>query len=246
LDPAELHAKIMKQELLICTLVAGLFGVATADPAADLSSAAKKLAAAKSYTWTSSSAFGDREARVTSGKTGNGGHTLITYPMRGSSIEVLIRDGKAAFKGEDGWQLASAEAEGDENRRLRFLAGMASRYEAPTKRVAELLEGIGDLAVEEGTYSGKLSEDAAKALMTFRGRGRGGEQREPPPITGAGGSVMLIVKDGLVTKYELTLKGKMTFNEQVRDISRTTTVEFTKVGFTCFDISEEAAGLLAK
>jgi hypothetical protein len=239
---------MMKQELLICTLVAGLFGVATADPAADLSSAAKKLAAAKSYTWTSSSAFGDREARVTSGKTGSGGHTLITYPMRDSSIDVLIRNGKAAFEGEDGWQLASAEAEGDENRRLRFLAGMASRYEAPTKRVAELLEGIGDLAVEEGTYRGKLTEDAAKALMTFRGRGRGrgGEQREPPPITGAGGSVMLIVKDGLVTKYELTLKGKMTFNEQERDISRTTTVEFTKVGFTSFDISEEAAGLLAK
>ena len=86
-----MHANVMKRELLICILVGGLIGVATADSASDLSRAAEKLAAAKSYTWTSSSAFGDREARVTSGQTGSGGHTLITFPMRDSSIDVLIR-----------------------------------------------------------------------------------------------------------------------------------------------------------
>ena len=55
----------------------------------------------------------------------------------------------------------------------------------------------------------------------------------------------LTVADGVVTKYELTLNGKMTFNDQERDIGRTTKVEFSKVGSTSFDIAEEAAGLLA-
>jgi hypothetical protein len=246
LDPVELSVHIMKQQVIISIMVAGLFGVATADPAADLAGAAKKLASAKNYSWSSSSAFGDRDARVTSGKTGSGGYTLMTFPMRENSIDVLMRNGAAAFKGEDGWQIASADAEGDENRRLRFLAGMASRYEAPTKRVSELVEGLGDLAMEEGVYSGTLNEDAAKELMAFRGRGRRGDQQEPPPITGAAGSVKIYVSDGVVTKYELTLKGNMTFNDQERDISRTTTVEFSKVGSTSFEIAEEAAGLLGK
>ena len=40
----------------------------------------------------------------------SGGHTLINYPIRDSSIEVLIRNGKAAIKTDDGWQVADAEA----------------------------------------------------------------------------------------------------------------------------------------
>jgi len=238
----------MKKQLLICTLFAGFIGAAQAEPAQDLAAAAKKLTAAKNYTWSSSSAWGEREARTTSGKTGSGGHTHLTIPMRDNSVEVLIRGGKVAFKSDDGWQIASADAEGDENRRFRFLARMAANYEAPTKRLAELIEKAGDLKVEEGTYSATLSEEAAKEMMRFRGRrrGRDGQDRQPPPINGAAGSVKFLVKDGTLTKYELSLSGKMTFNDQERDISRTTTVEFSKVDSTSFDISEEAAGLLAE
>lgn len=233
----------MKHELLICTFIASALGTALGDPAEDLAQAAEKLSAAKNYTWTSARAFGDREARTTTGMTGSGGHTQLTIPMRENSIDVLIRNGKAASKTDAGWKLASSEAEGDENRRYRYLAYIASNYEAPTKRVTELIAGLTDLKVEEGTYSGKLTEEVAKKLMTFRGR-RGGD-REAPPIAGAGGSVKFVVKDGVVAKYELSLTGKMTFEEQERDIGRTTTVEFSKLNSTSFDISEEAAGLLA-
>lgn len=238
----------MKQGLLICTLFAGLITPSIADPAKDLASAAEKLAKAKNYTWSSSSAYGEREVRTTTGQIGSGGHTLINFPGRDdTTTTVLIRNGKAAVKTDEGWQVADPQAEGDENRRQRFLARIASRYEAPTKRVGELVKGISDLKVEDGTYSGTLSEAAAKELMTFRRRGRdqNGEERQPPAIAGAAGSVKLMIKDGVVSKYELKLSGKMTFNDQERDISRTSTVEFTKIGETSFDISEEAAGLLA-
>jgi hypothetical protein len=236
----------MKKELIIGTLITGLLGAAHAEPAKDLADAAMKLSAAKNYTWTSARAFGDREPRSTTGKTGSGGHAQLTIPGRDSSIDVLIRNGKAAFKTDEGWQLASSEAEGDENRRFRYLAYMASNYEAPTQRVTELISGITDLKVAEGgTYSGVLTEDGAKKLMSFRRRGRGGDDREPPAIAGAGGSVKFVVTNGVLTKYELTLSGKMTFNEQERDIGRESTVEFSKIGGTSFDIAEEAAGLLA-
>jgi len=233
----------MKKELLICTVFTALLGVAQADPAEDLANAGKKLAAAKNYTWASSSKWGDREARVTTGKTGSGGHTHLTIPMGDNSLEVLVRNGHVAFKGEAGWQLASAEAEGEENRRLRFLGRMAANYESPAKRVEEVIAGIQELKAEEGAYRGRLSEETAKNLMSWRGRGGGGEA---PAIAGAAGSVVLHVADGMVTKYELTLSGKMTFNDQERDISRTTTIEFSEVGSTSFDIPEEAAGLLAQ
>ena len=54
-----------------------------------------------------------------------------------------------------------------------------------------------------------------------------------------------VVTNGVLTKYELTLNGKMTFNEQERDIGRKSTVEFSEIGGTSFDIAVEAAGLLA-
>ncbi len=237
----------MKKELLVFTILAGLAGASQAEPTEDLANAAKKLSSAKNYTWSSSRAFGDREPRTTTGQMGSGGHTLLKIPMRDSSIEVLIRNEKAAIKTDAGWQLASSEAKGDENRRLRFLARMATGYEAPTKRVAELIAGIADLKVEEGAYHGTLTEDAAKKLLTFRrrGRGQGGEQREPPAINGASGSVKIFIKDGVLTKYELNVRGKVTFNDQERDMNRTTTVEFSKVDSTSFEIAEEAAGLLA-
>lgn len=238
----------MKTQLLTCSLVAGLLGSAVADPAADLKAAVAKLASAKNFTWSSSSAWGDREARTTTAKRGSGGHTLLAFPGRdNTTIDVLLRNGKAAVKTDDGWKLADPDAEGDENRRLRWMGRMASRYENPMMRINEIVAGLGALKAQDGTYSAALTEEAAKGMMSFRrgGRGQGGEQPEPPAVQGAAGSVTLTVKDGVLTGYQLTLSGKMTFNDQERDIGRKYNVQFTNVGSTNFDISEEAAGLLA-
>ncbi|NIP97741.1 MAG: hypothetical protein GWO24_31625 [Akkermansiaceae bacterium] len=232
----------MKKPLLICTILGGLLSTTQAEPKDELANAARKLASAKNYTWTSSMAWGDREPRTTTARKGSGGHTHLTIPMRDNSVEVLVRHGKAAVKTEDAWQLADPEAEGDENRRLRWMGRMASRYEAPTDRITEIINGIAEIKMEEGTYSARLTEDAAKSLMTFR-RGRDGG--EAPAIEGAAGSAKFLIKDGVLAKYELQLSGKMTWNDQERDMNRTTTVEFSKVGSTSFDIPEEAAGLLA-
>lgn len=231
----------MKEKVIICTLSFGLASFVVADPAEELAEAAKKLASAKSYTWSSATVFGDREPRVTSGMTGAGGHTKLAIPMRDDSIEVVMRGESAVFKTDEGWRLASADAEGDENRRLRFLGRMLSNYEAPTARVSELVEAAEGLKAEEGAYVATLREETAKDMMSWRRRGGG----DGPAISGASGSVKFSVKDGMVTKCELTLNGKVTFNDRERDISRTTTMVFREIGSTSFDIAEEAAGLLA-
>ncbi|MCH1928225.1 hypothetical protein L6232_25865, partial [Shewanella sp. C31] len=62
----------------------------------------------------------------------------------------------------------------------------------------------------------------------------------------AGGTVTFTITDGVLTGYETTLTGKMTFNGEERDVNRTTKVSFTGVGSTTFDIPEAAAGLLAE
>src|SRR5439155_13884138 len=86
-------------------------------------------------------------------------------------------------------------------------------------------------------YSGDLTEDGAKSLLTFGGRGGGGNA---PEISGAKGAVKFWVKDGVLSKYEFKVQGKVSFNGNDRDIDRTTTVEIKDVGTTKVNVPEEA------
>ena len=60
-------------------------------------------------------------------------------------------------------------------------------------------------------------------------------------ISGAKGSVKLWAKDGLLTKLEIKLQGKMSFNGNDTDVDRTTTVEIKDVGTTKVTVPEEAS-----
>jgi hypothetical protein len=44
----------------------------------------------------------------------------------------------------------------------------------------------------------------------------------------------------LVSKYELKVKGTVTFNGNDRDVDRTTTVEIKNIGSTKVEVPEEA------
>ena len=74
-----------------------------------------------------------------------------------------------------------------------------------------------------------------RSQLRFGPRGGGG-----PEITNAKGSVKLWVKEGLISKYEIKVSGKMNFNGEDRDLDRTTTVEVKDVGTTKITIPEEA------
>ena len=78
--------------------------------------------------------------------------------------------------------------------------------------------------------------EGAKSQLMFRGRGGG----NGPEISGAKGSVKVWVKDGLIAKYEIMVKGTVSFNGNDRDIDRTTTVEIKDIGSTKVEVPEEA------
>jgi len=106
-----------------------------------------------------------------------------------------------------------------------------------------LLCGAGDQMGDEpveikkdgDVYSGDLTEDGAKALLTA-----GFRRNNANPPTNAKGSVKFWVKDGAITKYETKGTGKGQFNGESMDIERTTTVEIKDVGKTKVEVPDDA------
>lgn len=218
-----------------------------ANHAADLTAAAEKLAAATSYGWSQTTSFGGNFGdRTTTGKKGSGGFLLITMPGRDQEFQVLSRKGKVALQRDGAWAVPDPAAEGEGPG--RWTARMVQNLREPAVEVKELVAKVADVKNESGSFRATLPEAAAKELMSFRGFGRrgGGGGGTPPEVTGAAGSVTFTVADGVLTGYEMTLTGRMNFNGQDRDLTRTTKVQFTGVGSTTFDIPESAAGLLAE
>src|SRR6267142_820242 len=88
---------------------------------------------------------------------------------------------------------------------------------------------------ESEVYSGDLTEEGAKTLLTFRRRA-GSEAS----VTKPRGSVKFWVKDGELTKYEFNVKGTVSFNGNDFDQDRTTMVEIKDVGKTKTEVPDEA------
>jgi hypothetical protein len=241
-----LLAAATAQETTPVTPAAAPVQAPAVNPATDLTAAAEKLATATSYTWSQTTSFGGNLGdRTTSGKKGSGGYILVTMPGRDQEFQVLSRKGKAAMQRDGGWIIP--DPDGEEQGPGRWIGRMVQNLREPAIDAKELVSKAKDLKPENGSYRGTLDEAAAKELMSFRGFGRrGGGGGTPPEVTGASGSVTFTVADGVLTGYELTLTGRMTFNGEDRDVMRTTKVAFTGVGATTFDIPEAAAGLLAE
>ena len=108
----------------------------------------------------------------------------------------------------------------------------------PAAQAAEIAAGAKELKKEGDVISGDLTEDAAKTLMRFRRGGGGGG--DGPAISGAKGSVKFWIKDGVLSKYEFKVAGKMDFNGNEVDLDRTNTVDIKDVGTTKVEVPEGA------
>jgi hypothetical protein len=213
--------------------VAALAFRASADGKEDVAAAAKKLVDAKNYTWktTTEGGFG---AGTTDGKTADGLTTLSI--VRGdNTIEVVIKGEKAAIKTGDGWKSASELAQGDQGP-MRFMARIAQNFKAPAEQAQEVAGNTAKLEKSDDALAGDLTEDGAKSLMTF---GRPGAANAPQ-ISNAKGTAKFWVKDGALAKAQYHVTGSVKFNDQDRDIDRTTTIEFKDVGSTKVEAPAEA------
>ena len=188
------------------------------------------------------------------GKIGKEGIAYVTMTRGENTTEAYLKGDKGAVKGQEGWQslseLAPAgggrRAGGDAaaaggGRRGRGGAGLGAfalrNFKAPAVQAEDLLGKVKEIKSADGVYSGDLTEDGAKSLLTFGGGRAGGNA---PEISGAKGSVKFWIKDGTLTKYEFNVQGAMSFNGNDINMNRTTTVEIKDIGTTTVTVPEEA------
>jgi hypothetical protein len=231
----------MKSLLMLAALFAVSTPLLAADSTAkdDVKSAAQKLGAAENYGWTTTIESPQFSPGPSHGKTEKGGYTYVDFETQDNTVESIIKDGKGAIKTEDGWQsLADAAKSTGDGGGFNFRAFLARRmqhYKTPADEAADLAGKAKDLTMTNGVYSGDLTEEGAKSLMTFGRRGGQG-----PTVSDAKGSVKFWVKDGVLTKYQFKVEGTMNRNGEDVDIDRTTTVEINGVGATKITVPDEA------
>jgi hypothetical protein len=246
----------MKRSILFIAL--GLLtGSLMAAPKDDVAGAVKKLGDAGNYSWKTTTQApggaggGGGKGRggfgggPSEGKTSKDGYTIISRTFGENTFDTVIKGEKSVSKGQDGgWQtpaeLAAArggDGGGKGKGRGGFGAGAAGLNRAPVAQAEDLLGKVKELKSADGAYSGDLTEEGAKSLLTFGGGRAGGNG---PEISGAKGSVKFWIKDGVLSKYEVKVQGAMSFNGNDINIDRTTTTEIKDVGTTKVEVPEEA------
>jgi hypothetical protein len=220
------------------TLLAGALLAANAAPKEDVTAAAKALADKSNYAWkqTVENAGGGGAGGGTSeGKIEKDGLLWLSLAMRDNKIEALRQGNKGALKTPEGWQSMSEVAGGDSGP-ATYAARRLQTYKAPAVQAEELAGKVKELKQDGDVYAGELTEEGAKSLLTFGGRGGG----NAPEVSGAKGAVKFWVKDGVLAKYEIKVQGKVSFNGNDRDVDRTTTIEIKDIGSTKIEVPEEA------
>jgi hypothetical protein len=230
--------KPMKRTLLIAMVALVATPLLAADSKDALISAAKKLADKDNYSWkqtVENAGGGGFGAGTSEGKTQKGGYTWFSMTMRDNTIEAVKKGDKGAMKGEGGWRSLSEATSGDPGPGT-FIARRIQNLKAPAAQAEDLAGKVKEVKMDGDVFTGELTEEGAKSQLMFGGRPGG----NGPEISDAKGSVKFWTKDGLLSKYEVNVKGKISFNGNDRDVDRTTTIEIKDIGSTKIEVPEEA------
>lgn len=219
------------------------------DAKEDVIAAAKKLAEAANYGWTSTpkSEGGGGQARMqpgpTEGKTEKDGFTVLSTKMGENTTESVLKGDKIAVKTAEGWKSAADFTGGGGQRDPAAFAARALRtFKAPAAQLENLAGKTRELKSEgEGAYSSELTEEGAKEILSGGGGRPGGQA---PTVAEPKGSLKVWLKDGLPTKFEVAVSGKVTFGQREIAVNRTTTTEIKEVGSTKVEVAEEAKAKL--
>jgi hypothetical protein len=207
--------------------------IAHADAKEDVVAAVKKVAG-DSYSWKSVSEGGFGGSQE--GKKQKDGLAWIAIRFRDNTIEVIKQGEQGAIKTEDGWKSLAEVADSDAQGAPRFIARIVQNSKGAAAEALDVAENVAKVEKSDDAYTATLSEEQVKKILTsFR---RGADQA--PQVGNAKGDVKFWVKDGVVSKVQYHLAGTMTFNNQERDVGRTTTVEFKDVGHTNVEVPAEA------
>jgi hypothetical protein len=212
------------------TLLAGSLIAADSSSKDDVIAASKKLGGQANYSWKTTVVVPESaqfKPGPTEGQTEKDGFTHLTLSFGDNTTKAVLKGDKAAVTNpEGGWQsladLDNAEGPG------RFLGRMIRNFKVPAVQAAELAAAAKELKKDGDVYSGDLTEEGAKAQFRFG------------TVSNPKGSVKFWIKDGVLTKFEFKVTGKVDFNGNEFDVDRATTVEVKEVGTTKLNVPEEA------
>jgi hypothetical protein len=234
---------MLRSFLVGCVALVAGSTLAIGAPQDDVKAAAQKLSDAASYSWKSTiQTGGNNQPGPTEGKTEKDGFTMVTMTRGDNTIVVLRKGDKVAIKTADGaWktpeELQSENNGGNGGRNPGRFAGQAARV-LPAKAAEDLAADATSITSTPDGFAGQLTEDGAKKYLTF-GR-RGGNNANAPQVSNAKGDVKFMIKDGMLTGYELHVTGTVNRNGTDQDVDRTTTVQISEVGSTKVDAPEDA------
>ena len=177
------------------------------------------------------------------GKTEKGGCTILTFGTNDNAMMGVIKGDKGAMQTPDGWQ-SIAELTADNGggggggfNRGAMTARRLQTTKAPAVAVQDILGKLKSVTKTDDAYSGELTEEGAKALLSFgppRGGGGG------PEISDAKATVKFWVKDGTLCQYETHVTGTVSFNGNDMQRDTTTKVVVKDVGTTKLEVPEDA------
>src|SRR5208282_3382888 len=175
------------------------------------------------------------------GKTEKEGLTWLSVTFNDNTTEGVSKSGKVAVKTDEGWQTAEEAGTGGGGgfNAGAFMARRMQNLKVPAAEVEDLVSKAKEIKKDGDVYSGDLTEEGAKVLLTMGFRGRGGGKAPAP--TNAKAEVKFWIKDGLITKYESKVSGKRQNRDgEEVDVKRTTTVEINDVGTTKVEVPDAA------
>lgn len=230
----------MKTKFLLgaALISSSIIGV-SANPADDVSSAAQKLGDESSYSW-STTVIVPADSRFkpgpSSGKTIKGDVTYVKMSFRDNTTEIYMKGTNAVLTDPDGGWQTLADAESNDSGPARFVGGMVRNFKLPAVQAAGLAEDCAELMQTNDAYAGALTPDAAKKLLAFR--------RGNANVSNPSGTATFWVKDGELTKFEVHVKGTVTFDDNDMDVDRDTTVEISDVGTTTITLPDDVKKLM--
>lgn len=229
-----------------------------AAPADDVTAAARKLAQAANYSWTSTTEIANSQfpAMPVEGATERDGFTVITRKFNENTMQTIrkgelmvtqnregewmtMEEMRAQFSGGQGGGRQGGGGQGRGGRGGFFGGGMFGAGTGnPAEMAGRLATRLKDLKVEGEVITGSATGDEAAALLAPDG-GRGGQGPAGPKYTSA--AVKFWLKDGALVKLSLRTQGSFAMQDgQEREFESTTTVEIAKVGSTKVEVPEAA------
>ena len=236
---------ILSRHALTAAAFLAAVSLQAATPKEDVAAGAKKLGDQSSYSWVTTTEIEGSQFKPgpTTGKTEKGGFTVVSQEIQDNTVMAVRKGDKAVVKTPDGWKTADelpppgGGGGGGQDPAVR--AAMMGRrmlgVKAPADEAGSFADKIKELKSADGALSGELTEDGAKEMLTLGRRGGGSAPKE------AKGTVKYWLKDGMLSKVELKVSGKVIGRDgEERSTSRTSVTEIKDIGSTKVEVADDA------